>query len=125
VLAGLIPSLNEGVEDTQPCRPLVRHAARSGTDSACAGEQAGASVIGGHEVVGVRAGRRRRDRRRFATSTAATSDGFERSISSVPRRAQQGARVAGSSSSMAAVCSPTPSRSTSTRRSRRTSSARR
>jgi 2-polyprenyl-6-methoxyphenol hydroxylase-like FAD-dependent oxidoreductase len=53
VLAGLIPSLNEGVEALSPCRRLfVTHPGLEPILRARA-EQAGASVIEGHEVVGI------------------------------------------------------------------------
>jgi 2-polyprenyl-6-methoxyphenol hydroxylase-like FAD-dependent oxidoreductase len=53
VLAGLIPSLNEGVEALSPCRRLFVTQPGLEPILRARAEQAGASVIEGHEVVGV------------------------------------------------------------------------
>ena len=53
VLAGLIPSLNEGVEALSPCRRLFVTQPGLEPILRARAEQAGASVIEGHEVVEV------------------------------------------------------------------------
>jgi 2-polyprenyl-6-methoxyphenol hydroxylase-like FAD-dependent oxidoreductase len=53
VLAGLIPSLNEGVEALSPCRRLFVTQPGLEPILRARAEQAGASVIEGHEVVGI------------------------------------------------------------------------
>jgi putative polyketide hydroxylase len=53
VLAGLIPSLNEGVEALSPCRRLFVTQPGLEPILRARAEQAGASVIEGHEVIGV------------------------------------------------------------------------
>ena len=53
VLAGLIPSLNEGVEALSPCRRLFVTQPGLEPILRARAEQAGASVIDGHEVVGI------------------------------------------------------------------------
>ena len=53
VLAGLIPSLNEGVEALSPCRRLFVTQPGLEPILRARAEQAGASVIEGHEVVGL------------------------------------------------------------------------
>ena len=53
VLAGLIPSLNEGVEALSPCRRLFVTQPGLEPILRARAEQAGASVIEGHEVIGI------------------------------------------------------------------------
>jgi len=53
VLAGLIPSLNEGVEALSPCRRLFVTQPGLEPILRARAEQAGASVIEGHEVAGI------------------------------------------------------------------------
>ena len=79
-LAAFIPSLNEGVDALSPCRrlfvtqpglePILRRRA----------EVAGAKVLAGHEVVGVDAGRRRRDRDGAGSRAAARRPGCAENI---------------------------------------------